>query len=424
MSFDALWFTGLDATRWPPRPAPDPFLPIAWQLRRRVPGTSAEICGATARLTFDRVCRSATAVVVSHPQTERDAELLPSPLLAGLAAAPPVARWSAMSLTRTLLDTRPALESHAEAAFPPLVSGVEAPGGASLLQHQAACAFRAQARLRLRAEPIDTSATGIDATVRGQLLHDALARLWGEIGTSRALAGLDADELGDIVARSIEGAMSRFTRPPDAIAARLLDLEIQWLRARLLDVLALDRSRPAFNIVALESRHALTLGDLRLNLQIDRIDRLASGGHAIIDYKTSREVVLRHWAGERPEAPQLPAYVLAFGAEHVAAVAFAAVRAGDTRYVGLTRDPVDFPGLTLPGEARGTVAEFDDWTSMLETWRQRLAALIGEFREGAANLAAKPATACLYCHLHALCRIDASERDDEEASAIENPDDD
>ena len=100
------------------------------------------------------------------------------------------------------------------------------------------------------------------------------------------------------------------------------------------------------------------------------------------------------------------------------------MRAGDTSYVGLTRDPVEFPGLKPPGEARGTVAEFDDWTSMLETWRQRLAALINEFREGAANLAAKPATACLYCHLHALCRIDASEREDEETVSLESPDDD
>jgi probable DNA repair protein len=424
MRFDALWFTGLDATRWPRPATPDPFLPIAWQLRRRIPGASAEICGASARLTFDRVCRSAAEVVVSHPLTERDAELLPSPLLSGLADAPLLPAWPAASLTQTLFAARPALESRLEPAFPPLASGIEAPGGASLLQHQAACPFRAQARFRLRAEPLDASAPGIDPTIRGQLLHDALARLWGELETSSALARLDAAALAETVQRSITGAMSRFPRPLDAIAAQLFDLEAQWLRARLLDVLALDRARPAFSVVALEARHALTLGDLRLNLQIDRVDRLASGGHAIIDYKTSREVVLRHWAGERPEVPQLPAYVLAFGAEHVAAVAFAAVRAGDTRYVGLTRDPVDFPGLAVPGEARGSVAEFDDWTSMLETWRQRLAALIGEFREGAATLAANPAAACLYCHLHALCRIDAAEREDDEAAPVEGLDDD
>jgi hypothetical protein len=82
-------------------------------------------------------------------------------------------------------------------------------------------------------------------------------------------------------------------------------------------------------------------------------------------------VVLRHWAGERPEAPQLPAYVLAFGAQRVAAVAFGAVRAGDTRYIGLTQDPAVFPALGVPGATRGSVAEFTDWESMLEAWQAR-----------------------------------------------------
>jgi hypothetical protein len=48
---------------------------------------------------------------------------------------------------------------------------------------------------------------------------------------------------------------------------------------------------------------------------------------------------------------------------------------------------------------------------------------MGEFREGAATLAARPPAACLRCHLHALCRIDAAEREDDEAP-VEEPDGD
>jgi probable DNA repair protein len=423
MRFDALWFTGLDATRWPRSATPDPFLPIGWQLHRRMPGASAEICSASARVTFDRVCRSAIDVLISRPQTERDAELLPSPLLADVRAASPPAVWAAPSLTQTVFDARPLLESRPEPSFPPLAAGTEAPGGASLLQHQAACAFRAQARYRLHAEPLESSPTGVEPTLRGQLLHDALSRLWGEIQTSSALAAMDGVSIDAAIRRAVAATLERLARPADRVTARLFELETQWLEARLADVLALDRERPPFSVVAREERYPLMLGGLRLNLQIDRVDRLDSGGHAIIDYKTSHEVLLRHWAGERPEAPQLPAYVLAFGAEQVAAVAFAAVRAGNTAYVGLTRDPLGFPGLTVPGKTRGAVAEFDDWSSMLETWRQRLAALMGEFREGAATLAARPPAACLRCHLHALCRIDAAEREDDEAP-VEEPDGD
>jgi len=183
-------------------------------------------------------------------------------------------------------------------------------------------------------------------------------------------------------------------------------------------LLDLDRARPPFTVVAREAPFPLELGDLRLEVRIDRVDQLASGAHAVIDYKTSREVVLRHWAGERPEAPQLPAYVLAFGAQRVAAVAFGAVRAGDTRYIGLTQDPAVFPALGVPGATRGSVAEFADWESMLETWQARLAALVDEFRTGEATLARDPPTACRYCHLHALCRIDAAERISDDAPPV------
>ena len=318
-------------------------------------------------------------------------------------------------MTQALFDARPALDCRPEPRFPALTIGSAAPGGVSLLLHQAACAFRAQARLRLRAEPLETAVEGIDATVRGQLLHDALARVWGTLRSSSTLAALDTMAIEDVVERAVADAMDRLAAPLDAVAVRLFELEAQWLRARLLDVLALDRTRPSFTVIAREEPWQLELGGLRLDLRIDRVDEFNTGAHAIIDYKTSREVVLRHWAGERPEAPQLPAYVLAFGPQRVAAVAFGAVRAGNTRYIGLTRDPTAFPELAVPGATRGSVAEFTDWESMLETWRERLDALVREFREGEATLAREPATACLYCHLHALCRIDAAERNPDEA---------
>jgi hypothetical protein len=59
---------------------------------------------------------------------------------------------------------------------------------------------------------------------------------------------------------------------------------------------------------------------------------------------------------------------------------------------------------------------------MLEKWRQRITALMRELRVGDASLAFVPAVACRGCHLHALCRIDASESIDVDAVENENGD--
>jgi hypothetical protein len=44
-------------------------------------------------------------------------------------------------------------------------------------------------------------------------------------------------------AGAMAGAMDRLTVPLDAVTARLFELEAEWLQARVLDVLDLDRAR-------------------------------------------------------------------------------------------------------------------------------------------------------------------------------------
>ena len=41
LEFDALWLAGMSAERWPPRVAPNPLLPLAWQRARGVPRADA-----------------------------------------------------------------------------------------------------------------------------------------------------------------------------------------------------------------------------------------------------------------------------------------------------------------------------------------------------------------------------------------------
>jgi probable DNA repair protein len=421
MRFDGLWLTGVDATRWPAASAPDPFLPRAWQVRRRLPGATGELRRDHARTLFARVLGSAAEVIVSHPRSERTADLPPSPLLASLPERSPALAWPIPPLTRTLFDARPDLETRAELAFPEPSMGAVLAGGASVLKDQSACPFRAQARWRLGAQPLETPRTGIDAALRGQLLHDALAWLWGELGDSTTLARHDAGSVRDLIEAAIAAAQERRPRALDAVAVRVLQLETEWLRARIEEFVELDRRRPEFTVIDRELPIRLEAESLSLDLRIDRLDRLRTGGHAIVDYKTGRDVSLSQWTGERPVEPQIPAYTLALAGWPLEAAALAALRTGETRYLGLARDKESFPELSSPGDSR-LPRDIEDWPTLLEKWRRRITALMRELRLGDASLAFVPAVACRDCHLHALCRIDASESIDVDATENENGD--
>jgi RecB family exonuclease len=217
----------------------------------------------------------------------------------------------------------------------------------------------------------------------------------------------------------VAAALAEARRSAGAIMSRLLDLEADWLEARVLEMVEADRSRLPFEIEALERPVPACIGPLRLDLRPDRVDRLVDGSLAVIDYKTGSNAEVRAWLDERPRLPQLPAYVQALGPGRVAAVAFARMRSGDTRYVGVARAEGLFPGLGVPG-SRGGPPGYDDWERLLEDWRRRLESLAEEFASGGARLAADPARACEFCRLGALCRIVAT---DARHAAEESPDD-
>jgi probable DNA repair protein len=404
MRFDALWVCGLESGRWPPPTAPDPFLPRTVQVRGGVPRASAELAAEEARRVLDRLLASAPEVILSVPEQEDDAPLLPSPLLEGIETIDSPIQWPELRLAQAQYVRRPPLESLVDATLPPLTNAEAGRGGARLLELQAACPFRAQAELRLGARPLEEPGLGVDAAERGDLLHVALAQLWRELGDQGALRALDEAGLRAAVHRAVSAALVEARRGADGVLRHLLDLEADWLEARVHEMAEVDRTRPPFVVEAVERACTGRIGGLTLELRPDRVDRLEDGSLAVIDYKTGAQAEVRAWLDERPRLPQLPAYVQALGPARVSAVAFARVRSGDTGYAGVTRDDVQFPGLGVPG-AKGGPRGFDSWEQLLAEWQRRLEALALEYAAGDARLAPDPPRACEYCRLGALCRI-------------------
>src|SRR6185437_15858895 len=91
--------------------------------------------------------------------------------------------------------------------------------------------------------------------------------------------------------------------------------------------------RAPFRVRHTEYASRLRLAGQELRLRIDRLDALASGGTAILDYKSGRRIG-GDWYGDRPSHPQLLAYLAAVG-EGVVAMATVNVTAREVRFDGI-----------------------------------------------------------------------------------------
>jgi ATP-dependent helicase/nuclease subunit B len=257
-------------------------------------------------------------------------------------------------------------------------------GGTRILVDQAACPFRAFARHRLGAEALEAPVEGLDARDRGTLLHALMRELWTELKRSEALAGDCAAAIERAAAAAIREA---------GVEEPFASLERRRLAKLASDWLAIERQRPPFEVVALEAKRTLVVAGLELSGRIDRMDRLASGGHAVIDYKGGRTTP-QEWIGERPDDPQVPLYAL--NCDDVSAAAFAKLKTGEMRYMGFSRAKDAIP----------KVQQAKSWDSLVAGWKTELEALGAGFAAGEARVDPKKhLDTCRRCDLQPLCRV-------------------
>jgi ATP-dependent helicase/nuclease subunit B len=153
-------------------------------------------------------------------------------------------------------------------------------------------------------------------------------------------------------------------------------------------------------VIAVERAAVLTLGMLRFELRIDRIDSLPDDhGAVIVDYKTGTADPTALF-GRRPREPQLAMYALCV--PDVMGVLFAHVAHDDCRVGGWRSETAT--ELSLPVPPADIAAS---WQRLVELWRADLTQLATEFALGVAEVAPRDADACRECNLQPLCRIHA-----------------
>ena len=431
MAFDHVWMLGLSEESWPPRPRPNPFIPIALQKQYEMPHADPGATLQQARLLQNALLRSTPRIVLSYARNEADRPLLGSPLLQvpplpdytkqgdylsnpwheeGIDQQPQVVTYSQLIFDNRKPDT---LESFVD-TMAPSVSGKQ-PGGVSLFQDQSQCPFRAFARHRLHSRQLEQADIGLDAMQRGNLLHQLMQSIWARLKSRDNLAGMTGEERELLIESLVRGLiMEARKHDPLLFTERFAAIESGRLAQVLREWLELELLRAPFTIVNLEERIQSAIAEIEFSARLDRVDALEDGRHVIIDYKSGNANV-SDWAGDRPAEPQMPLYAVTL-TEPVAAVAFARLKRGTGfGFAGLAESEDILPGITAfdhapratrfithtETQAGGTPPT---WEELLDNWRVVLHNLADEFRRGAATVTPKRG-ACDWCDQQPLCRI-------------------
>jgi probable DNA repair protein len=386
VEFDHLWVSGLSDEAWPLKANPDPFLPLVQQRKAGIPEASAESSLALDRRITEGWKQAAGEVVFSSCSKEQDRDVAPSPLVADIPAAE--LKLPAFPRLRDLIFASRKMETLQDRVAPP-VREKKIQGGTRVLSDQAACPFRAFARHRLHADELEEPAEGLDASRRGKLVHLLMQNVWDELKDSAALER----DLAPAIERAAAAAVKKLEldgRFAELEQKRLARLAHEWFDK-------VERQRPAFAVASTEEKRVIAFGGVQFDARMDRVDRLSTGGHAIVDYKTGGgNVTSKRWQGERPDEPQLPLYAVS-APEEIAAVVFARFRPGDMRFVGLSRDEKALPRVPRPKEG---------WQPMLAAWKKEAERLGRSFAGGEAGVdPKKDLNTCRYCGLQTLCRV-------------------
>jgi exodeoxyribonuclease-5 len=360
--YDGVWVTGFTDSAWPEPPHGNPLLPIALQRAHGMPYSSPQDAHVRSARALERLVGRSRELVISWPARVYDYETEPSPAIRDWPLLG-TEEFAAASAARARTAARVTVADE-----PPPLPGVRVAGGTSALGRQARCPLRAFVQDRLGARALEPLGFGVPARLRGIATHRAAERLLDDLPAQAQLAAKAA-----AVAGSVAGALGKLFGRARAPLAPLYELEAEQLERVLMTLLREEGLRSPFRVHAVEQRAAFTVGPLTFDVRIDRVDELADGRLAIIDYKTGERATSADWFGARLRDVQVPLYASMLGDE-VSAAVVTRLGADETRYFGF------WPNGAFPG--RPSKAALGETAQQLALWRRQVTELATELAAG------------------------------------------
>ena len=406
--WDGVWVLGLTDDVLPAVPQPNPLIPLASLRRVNAPRATPERELQWAQSIYSSLLTCAPRIWLSHPAQDGERELRPSPCITNIpvqAVEPHLDAWPAWPLEYVVDDYGPSLEATDRIK-----------GGIALIDAQARNPLWAFARFRLGARALSDYATLMDQSVRGQFLHRAMELLWNMVPGQQGLIELiSTGRLNDMVEQITEQAADEWLVDCSPV---LRELEVQRARTILLRWLNLEAQREPFEVAAVEKRKSWTHGSLELSVQLDRIDRMADGRLAIMDYKTGAGAPdpRQSWIRERPVDLQLPFYAAVLNDDEtgVAALIQAYLHSRKTDTAGISDGDCGLSG----------VAHFTSWdafqgmswSQVLRRWQHTIEIMANEFAQGYAGNVTVDKTDIMYCDVMPFLRLTEERRNGEQTA--------
>jgi len=144
------------------------------------------------------------------------------------------------------------------------------------------CPFRFYLNRKLEMEPVSDTADELDAMEFGKLVHGALE----QFGKTKSLWSSDNPErivgaMKDLVEKSVKQLYGR--RPPITVE---LQAQSAIQRLKAFAHVHVEDFKSGWEIIAVEKKLVISLGDMEIRGVIDRIDRHQDGRIRVLDYKT------------------------------------------------------------------------------------------------------------------------------------------